>query len=733
MKRALTAAYPLAFVALLGLMVVLGAVATSLLFSREPAYSVRVFGDAAYAGSATPGAIRPAEGAMIARGRIDRAQLLPLPAVISGRATKGDPVYESLAQSGAHPLLERARLAAQRGQHLLSTEVYRSLNSLLPDHRGLLVEHAAVLAAFDRHVDAAALLLSKLDRFPHDVELRFLAAQNLSWSDQLLAADSVLGLVLELQPDHAAALLLRHTIRPLAQPDLNTAVRWVNERNGPFENLLAARAYVRAQHYAAAVPHYRAALAPIEASDSLMTEAASAALAADSISFLHDITQRELAHRPDNVEALLRLARAYSWRGDYNQALPLYDRVLLLSAEPSTRLEKANVLMWAGREAEARIELEGVVAVEPQRAEPHKLLGDLAYYRGDWSAARRHYTEAGYRNAFYPGLSEARLRADAGEAAEAAARLAQQPLGSAESYAVTLDSYADNQAFRWMSLQGMRGFRVTANTMVNLKARHQLTDGVAAGSLNQTSPGFGFSVEAQRQSTPNVLFSASAGLDRFPDYGTFVTGSARITVYDLLGLTTALEYVHEPAVRRVLSLGSLQEHTMADAVRLTAHTTRGDWSLWSEVQAAHLGSRQGSTQRLDATASVTRTLTERLSARVSISALTTTRAAPATDWGPLYWSPVSYVEPTIGLQYEASLRGPLKVTGTLRGGAAFVREREGDRRFSQSVIPVASANLDVRYAAGAWALGVGAGYGGSLQSGYRAGSLRVQASYTLPR
>jgi hypothetical protein len=34
MKRALTAAYPLAFVALLGLMVVLGAVATSLLFSR---------------------------------------------------------------------------------------------------------------------------------------------------------------------------------------------------------------------------------------------------------------------------------------------------------------------------------------------------------------------------------------------------------------------------------------------------------------------------------------------------------------------------------------------------------------------------------------------------------------------------------------------------------------------------------------------------------------------------
>ena len=64
-------------------------------------------------------------------------------------------------------------------------------------------------------------------------------------------------------------------------------------------------------------------------------------------------------------------------------------------------------------------------------------------------------------------------------------------------------------------------------------------------------------------------------------------------------------------------------------------------------------------------------------------------------------------------------------------GYGFANERAGDQRYGTGSIPVGTLSGDLLYTSGQWTVGAGGSYGGALVRGYRAGLVRIQASYRL--
>ncbi|HUP89832.1 MAG TPA: hypothetical protein VM100_10785, partial [Longimicrobiales bacterium] len=377
-------AYPIAFIVLLAGLLVIGATALWLIYRGQAAFPVSVFGNAATEQNIAPIRwIRPSDVTDLPRGEFDPRQLLPLPPTPTyPGGPPGDALYQAMGDQFNRDVLDKARLSAQANDQTLSISLYQTLRQRFPENKLLLLEYTGVLGGFGKTSQAADELIAAFPQFPSDPDLRLLAAQNLWYEGRLLPADSIAGLALQLEPENREAKRLQETIRPLAEPDLATAQRWYREHPGINEQLMLARAYVRQQQYAQALPHYRA-VALAAQGDSILLEASSAAAAADSVTLLDELTAVYLTRHPDDVTNRLRLARAFSWRQNYARSLELFNDVIARTDDPGIRLEKANVLMWAGREREAEVELNTVLAALPRNVEALKLMGDVALYAGN--------------------------------------------------------------------------------------------------------------------------------------------------------------------------------------------------------------------------------------------------------------------------------------------------------------------------------------------------------------
>lgn len=730
-------AYPVAFVVVVSGLVLAGAMAISLIITGDPAYPVKVFGNARTRGGITAVAsIRPEDNPALPQGHVDPRQMLPLPPPLTwtlsaGALAAADPVYRALALLGHDwaVQLDAARTAANKGRRVEALRLYADLGSRLPGMRGLLMERTSVLASFGDHRQAVDLLRRNLDRYPNDVELRMLAAHNAWWSEQALTADSLVGLALALEPRNADALRLRHTVRSSTSPPLTVARRWAREPGaGPLEQLILARALVREQQYGPSIESYRAALASAALrTDSLILEAASAATAADSVAALEQFTNEFLALRPGDQPVLLNLARAYSWRGDYTNALRNYARVD--QSSDSVRFEVAQVLMWSGRESEAAAALRTVVASNPGHAEAYKLLGDLATWRAKWNEAAGYYASAQQLSPELSGLAEAMYTMRQARERERLALLQSRALP--EGYDVAVDAYGDNQQFRWLSTRASRSF-TTGNATLLASAQQNVFEGSPTGQLSR-NPGVSGRISAQYV-MGRLRVDAMGGAESYASVQTFPVFGAGLTVFDVLGGEFGVRFSHEPAAVMLGSLTALQARTLTDALTLTAAKTTGAWQYWARAEGDAIHSIAGDARRFAGTASITRALTSRVSASAAVSALAFDRPAPTIrGWGNLYWSPERFVEPLATLSYRAPLAEHLSLTTSASGGYAFARERRNDQRFSSGATPTAGASADVSYVTRRWTIGAGASVSGALGTGYRSGTVRAVGSYRLGR
>ena len=725
------AGYPITFFVFLAVFVVLGAIALTLIFTGPPAFPVRVFGSATTRENIEAvDWIRPASVERIPRGRFDRSQLLPLPPVLPpGKYGNPDPLYASLPTEASQAQLDRARLAAQAGNTDLSLSVYSQLIRAYPNNRMLLMEQISVLSSVGRHREAANRIMASLPLYPRDYELHMAAARNLWWSNQPFAADSMIGVVLQLSPGSEEALRLREQIRPTTQPDIATAQRWADASTGVTEPLLLARAYVRAQRFGEAIAPYRTVIARAQPTDSLLLEVASAAAAADSLQVLDEMTRLLIARNPNDFEARLRLARAYSWNRDYARSAQLYSEVIQMTGDPAIMLEHANVLLWSGREAEAKVEVERVLQYSPRNIEALKLAGDLAYYRADWKAALSYYRSAAVINPLYPGLATALGQA---ETQLEQARLAALTPMTPNAYDVGMDMYLDNQNYRWIAMHAGRTF-TSSSSSVRIVGEHNIAEQPLGGGI-AVNPGYAVRADGQLRVNDGFTLLASAGVSSFSAVGTIPQFAVGVTIHDFLGTDATVRYARGPGAQRLTSLAALQAEAVSEVIGASFTHSSGPWSLGASIEDEKITTSLGGSNRAIFSANATRRLNDKWSVGAAVTALSTDAAAPvAAGWGPLYWSPEQYMEPVLRLSYRHRMSERFSMEAAVQSGYAFVRERAADRRFAGSAVPTAGAQIDIRYQSGPWAVGAAASYGGAVSNGYRAGTVRIQGSYRVGR
>ena len=144
--------YTITVIALVGVMVLAGAMALNLIATGSAAFPVTVFGDPHTSDKVVAlSAIRPAERAALPQGRLDASQLLPMPLVIAPweyvPISTGDSLYVRAAATGSATDLDRAREAARSGDRERSLALYATLGQKLPGasggyvHQAHLVEH----------------------------------------------------------------------------------------------------------------------------------------------------------------------------------------------------------------------------------------------------------------------------------------------------------------------------------------------------------------------------------------------------------------------------------------------------------------------------------------------------------------------------------------------------------------------------------------------------------------
>jgi tetratricopeptide (TPR) repeat protein len=725
--------YSITMVAVVGGLVLIGALALALMNSSAangPAFPVTVFGDPRTFDKviALP-AIRPAERAALPQGSLDAAELLPMPVTPSWSfvpKNAADSLYARVAGVGMQSELDRARAAAQAGTRDRALFLYDEIRSRLPADRALLIEHASVLSSFGEHRKATALLRSALARSPHDYELAMLAARNAWWAEDPIVADSLTGIALAERPSDPEAVRLRETIRTTSQPPLAVARDWAAETGAPRENLLLARALVRDGQYAPAIAPYRVALTdPRLHTDSLLLEAASAAAAADSVVALDSLTGQYLLLHPTDAAATLRVARAYSWRGDYAAAMRKYDQ--LDWSDPALRLEVAQVLIWSKQEKQGEMELRTVVGQQPGNGPAWKLLGDVALWRGDYAVAQANYGRAFTIDPSIEGLGAGQLAAAAGLEQ---ARLASMPRPAPNGMRATIDGFGDNQGFRWLSTRATSAFHAGSGTL-NASVAQLAYEGALPAGLSRNT-GAGLQVDGVFDLRPGLRLTAMAGGESYAAVSSFALFGAGLTVFDATGMQVGLEYKHQPAVSRAATFAALQARATSDVLAVNFASTRGAWSSAARVEGERFASDVGAANRVAAAASLTRTLTPALAATIGLSALRVDRPSPVLPgFGNVLWAPSSYVEPSVALAYRAALTQRLSATAGWQMGWGFANERAGDQRYGTGSIPTATLSGDLLYTSGQWTVGAGGSYGGALVRGYRASLVRIQASYRL--
>lgn len=723
--------YSLTMVAVVGGMVLIGAMAISLMLAGNPAFPVTVFGDPRTSDKVTAlTAIRPAERPVLPQGHITEAQLLPMPVIPVWQQilrTEADSFYARVAAVGLDGALDRARAAAQSGQRATAMRLYAQIAERFPADRTLLFERASVLASFGEHAQATALLRRALAASPNDFELQMLAARNAWWAEQALPADTILGAALALRPADTEALRLRETIRSSTQPPLAIAREWART-GAPRDQLVLARALVREGVYGEALVPYRVALGSRALrSDSLLLEASSAAVAADSVHALEVLTEEFLVMHPGDTSAVLRLARAYSWRGEYADAMRHYERVSW--ENPALRLEIAQVLVWSGREKDAERELRLVTQEKPRDPVALKLLGDLSLWHAEYAAASGYYARAYQVDPAMSGLSEGISAARLGEEQ---VRLAGLPRRVPDGYSTTVEAFSDNQTFRWFSTRANRAF-TTGGGRFNAAVQQIVYQGAPTGAISR-NPGASMRVDGTFDLARWGRLDVLVGAENYASVQSFAVFGGGITIFDLAGVQAGMDFHHQPAAPRAATLASLQARTTSDMLAVNLATTRGAWSSAVRGEGERFASMVGSANRLAGTATVTRTLSPQLAASIGLSAQRVDRPSPILPgFGSVIWAPSSYVEPSVGLAYRTAVAPGINATLGTQLGYGFIRERAGDQRFGTGNVPTGSVIGELQYARGRWDIAVGGSYGGALARGYRAAQLRAQAAYRVGR
>jgi tetratricopeptide (TPR) repeat protein len=598
----------------------------------------------------------------------------------------------------------------------------------------LLRELARVRALAERYDGAADALGLLLDARPDDHAARLDRARYLWWSGRLEAADDELTRLLAAVPEHDDARALRAEVRPGIEPSIERARAWLAEEESAANRLHLARALVKADRHADALEHYDAALG--DAADrELAVEAADVADAARMPGRVVDILARHAAavDRPEPAMRL-RLARALAWVGRHEAAAGAFAGYLAdRPGDVEARLDRARELVSADTafHGEARSELERVVAAEPDRADAHRLLGDLARWAGDPDAALEHYRRAEAVDPAAEHVDEGirlalELRHDLRQA-QIALRDATQV-----AWALELDAFTDTEGFDWVGSGVRREWRFGANALsaLSLRLGHGYSRGHPLDGAGLGATGMGAVLGGRLALAHGLTALAELGAMAYGDVDTFATWGAGLE-YATDPALVRLRYGRTPAVREAATMAALQAAAVMDRLHLEGQRDMGPWHAATDLQLQRFRADAGDADRYAAMVRLDRAVGE---TGVAVGGLVrgifaTDRAPALPGWGRLYWTPDHYIAPALSVRYGANIADGLWLGLRASPGIAFIDEGDGGMtRYDTDRTAILEAGATLGYRVGPWRLDLSGDWGGALPDGYNASSLRFQIS-----
>lgn len=432
----------------------------------------------------------------------------------------------------------------------------------------------------------------------------------------------------------------------------------------------------------------------------------------------------------DGPEERLALARAYVRMEGYVESLEHYERALARGTLPDTVwLEFARAAEKAEARQVAVRALETYLARVPDHRDARLALARNREAMGHFELALATYDEL-LSERPDPVLEAQRERVRKRVEPEPPLPPPAEPIAPIARWRVEGEAFGDSEDFRWLGTQASRSWG-DARGAVEVRVRQAWLDGVSAANPGEADAlGYGVTVEGQRRLREGVTLRARGGVFSFEPTGTQAVWGAGIGFERAGGGSVVVAYDHEPGVRRAVTAAALRAEVLADRVQVTIERPGQRWSLWSMLELEWLGSRLGSTNRASAAIAVGRPAGEHLWVSLGLGALATDGDSPVLEgWGPLYWSPVYYIAPQLGLNGRMSLGESVTLGLRAAPAYAFMNERNGaNRRFDTTRTPALNAGIDLNVIRPSWELNVSGDWGGALESAYRSAVLRTRLS-----
>lgn len=655
--------------------------------------------------------------------RLELARLL----VDRGRYEAALPEYRRVLASRPS-LTARRELASALAQAERYAAAVQELDRVIeedPDP-SLLVEQAELLALMERYGEAADVLGRAIALLPEAHDLRLRRARLLWWSGRLAEADAELTELLAARPDHQEATQLREDIRNGIDASVDLARTWVELDDTPRNQLRLARVLTARKRYAEALPRYRVVLAD-STSRELVVEAVEVAEAADSLDAATALLEAHLDEAAADRELMLHLARLHGWAGRPDRAAAVYAGYLdRYPGDTRARFERAQQLAWQDSAAwdTAVVELDRVVAADPDHAEALKLLGDINQWQGQPDQALAYYRRAQAVDPELEGLDKGIELAMAMTEADAAQD------ATYVAWASEMDAFTDSEEFGWVATDAQRNWKLDRRTTLGLRVGQRYSRGNTLAGSSEGSLGLEAGVVGGYHLGDRVTGELRAGVASYADVGTFATAGARIEYSDSSAFGR-IQYDRSPAAREATTMAALQAEAIVHRFLLRTLYGLGDWQAAADLQLQAFRADVGNTTRYAGTVRVDRPVgSSGLTVGALVRGIYATGPAPTyPDWGPLLWAPVRYVAPALSVSYGTPVGGRWWVGLRASPGYAWIEERStGIARYESGETAILETGATVGYRNGPWSLSISGDWGGALPEGYRASTLKIELS-----
>jgi tetratricopeptide (TPR) repeat protein len=370
-----------------------------------------------------------------------------------------------------------------------------------------------------------------------------------------------------------------------------------------------------------------------------------------------------LGDAPEQAAVRHKLARVLSWDRHFDASIEAYDWLVLEGSVASARVERAEVLSWAGRYSEAEAAFRSLLEEDPRNARAARGLARVLSWSGRRNQAAHAYDDA--------------LEIEEDDAARQEwQRLVEgyrPTLSSKASYLVDSDEFERSEVrmehrthFDYETqLIGSLGF-------IDVKTRQELPPKTPGGAPRSVPDdrGYEMSLGVRRSVTEELHAELHAGVRGYEHYGVYPLIDAELS-YSLGEGSVMFGVDHRDALDRTASARAADKGIQETGFRLSTWRPVGEHiEFWGQVQGAALSDSNG--RHGVASSLAWRPWTDR-----QLRLTASTGYLGYAKRSPHYYDPKVDVTTRLGIAHRTGLPFGLSIDLEVGAGFGYSREETG--------------------------------------------------------